>query len=207
MHTKRRVAIKAPLHPALQTLGKVANGLGESGWNGSQDVGDLEADYALVENVVTGGEVVNDGLTVGENKQLFLGHEVLILIITAVTVANVATPEELPQVLDHLELEVSDHVKDGLAMLPVEYDKVTQVIHTDSLGQECFFPVNLGKGIHVWPVLSKVLVMLLLWSERSRVFLQAISAPTFIVSIVLLSSGGLSHSNSWAIVSWISIER
>ena len=48
----------------------------------------------------------------------------------------------------------------------------------------CFFPVNLGKGIHVWPVLSKVLMMLLLWSERSGVFLQVISASTVAVSIV-----------------------
>ena len=55
LHTKSRVAIKAPLHPALQTLGKVANGLGESGRNGSQDIGYQEPDYALVEDVVTGG--------------------------------------------------------------------------------------------------------------------------------------------------------
>ena len=55
LHTKSRVAIKAPLHPALQTLGKVANGLGESGRNGSQDIRYQEPDYALVEDVVTGG--------------------------------------------------------------------------------------------------------------------------------------------------------
>ena len=51
--------------PALQALGKVADGLGECAWDWPQDIGDEKVYYALVEDVVTSVEVVNDRLTAG----------------------------------------------------------------------------------------------------------------------------------------------
>lgn len=58
--------------PALQVLCKVANGLRQCRRNGTQNIGDEKVHNALVQDVVTGAQVVKNGLATRKQDQLFL---------------------------------------------------------------------------------------------------------------------------------------
>ena len=58
--------------PAFQALCKVTDGLGEGARNGPQHVGDEKVHDALVEDVVTSVEVVNNWLAACQENDLLL---------------------------------------------------------------------------------------------------------------------------------------
>ena len=70
---KGTVSLDGVRQPHLKALGKVTNGLCESAWDGPQYVRDEEVHNALVEEVVTGTDIVCDRLEAREKEELLFG--------------------------------------------------------------------------------------------------------------------------------------
>ena len=58
--------------PALKALGKIADGLGKGAWYWPEHIWDEKVHNALIEDVVTSVEVVDDGLTARQKDNLLL---------------------------------------------------------------------------------------------------------------------------------------
>ena len=67
------VAVDGACEPGLEALGKVPDGLRECAWNWPEDVGDEKIYDALVEEVVTGTDVVCDEVQTGQEEEFLFG--------------------------------------------------------------------------------------------------------------------------------------
>lgn len=76
------VGLEAVGEPRLEALCKVADGLSEGAGDGAEDVGNQEVGNALVEDVIAGAQVVEDGLAGGEQNQLLLRELPVLLVLS-----------------------------------------------------------------------------------------------------------------------------